>query len=224
MNVLYISAEIRCFENWQIANIIFLVVWALPFPIALSTGYYLLKMKFITISNCMVCVMLPISSIIFIYRSRNRIRKRNEDEEEKEARSQLFQMFEVSYRPKFFWWESYRLLERLLVAGIVTFVITLVKRTMILSVIFALFLLFRYVLNLYKRSLKLVKMLDLVSNIFLCVLVAINMFRAVIFTHNLPFQFPVDEVSNMAYYIEYLLSPLWILIILFLIKQFFGNR
>ena len=170
----------------------------------------------------MVCVMIPLSIPVFIYLPLKRKGRTIKEDDEPYFREQLSEMFEESYRPNFFWWESYRLMERCLTAAIVTFVINPVKRTIILSPFFVMFLMFRYVFDPYKQSLKLVKMLDILSSAFLCLLVVINMFRADVYTHNLPFQFPVDEVSTIAYYLELIFSPLWFLIIWFMMKPIFG--
>ena len=172
----------------------------------------------------MVCVMLPILVPVFVclaYAGKLHCEK---ESEERYLKIELFQKFEQSYRPNFFWWESYRLVERLLVAAVVTFVINPVERLMILSPIFVMITIFHYLVNPYKRSLKLVKTLDLFSNAFLCLMLIVNIFRADVFTHNLSYQFPVDKVSKMVSYFEYIFSPWWIFIICFFINKFTKNE
>jgi len=219
INVLYIAGDRKCYAAWQVANMLFLWLWVVPFPIALSTAYYLHKQKYISTSKFMLCVLVPLSAPVFVYQTRKGRDRSIKENSEKSFRVELFQMFEQSYRPNFFWWESYRLLERCLVAAIVTFFINPVKRIIILSPLFISFLLFRYIADPYKQQLKLVKMLDLVSNAFLCLMVIINMFRAIIFSYNLPFEFPVNQVSTIAYYLEVIFSPIWFIIIYILTKK-----
>ena len=220
VDVLYIAGDQVCYDNWHYVNMIFLLLWVIPFPIALSTAYYLHKRKYINTSRFLVCVIFPISTIVIFCLARYKnVQENYDDSGERLFSSELFEIFEEPYRPNFFWWESYRLFERCFVAAIVTFYIDPVERTMVLSPIIVAFSFIHYQANPYKRSLRVVKMLDLVSNILLCMLVAINMFRAVVFTYNLPYEFPVNKASTIAYHFEYILTPIWVLVLYFVVRK-----
>ena len=45
---LYIDGNVECFTFWQVADFVFLIFWILPFPLAVSLGYSLLKRKSIS--------------------------------------------------------------------------------------------------------------------------------------------------------------------------------
>ena len=216
-NVLFIAGDHKCYSNWQIVNFVFIVTWVLPFPIAMTTAYYLHKKKFISTSNFLICLMLPVLVPFFMFVAWSCCKSyRNDNSVENYTREKLFEIFEQPYRINYFWWESYRLYEMFLVAGIVTLYIDSVQRVAILSPLFIMLWLTHYHVKPFRESSKMLRKLDLLSNTFLCLQLIISMFRANVYTHNLPHQFPVDDVSKLTKYLDEIFSPWWWLVLIYL--------
>ena len=131
---LYIDGTVECFTLWQAVNIVFLICWVVPFPLAVTLGYYLFKNKKISVIKFLMFLIFPIFCILKTCFSRWKGTETNTnnfiDERFKE-------IFEEPYKEKFVWWESWRLFERLIVSGMAVFLTNPIYRILYMTPIFA---------------------------------------------------------------------------------------
>ena len=213
---LYIAGNVECFTLWQIPIFIFLICWVLPFPFAISLGYHLFKNKKISIWKLLLFSMFPMLCILktCVSRWKGTLSNRNKFVDER-----LKEILEQPYRKKLFWWESWRLVERLIVSGFAAFFTNPIYRILSLTPVFVLLTYFHFRMNPYKCSMYILKRLDSVSWFCLSLHLFINGIRAVVYIYDVP---NVDFISNAlqaANILENIFSPLWYLIISFIFKK-----
>ena len=74
--VLYISGDTECYRQpWQWFVVVFLVVWVVPFPIALVLAYRLFKRCLISRSSYAFCLTFPPVAFLLTYRARRTKRR-----------------------------------------------------------------------------------------------------------------------------------------------------
>ncbi|XP_066923316.1 uncharacterized protein [Clytia hemisphaerica] len=212
--VLYIAGDIECYTSWQIANFIFLAIWVLPFPIASTAAYNLHKKKHISVWLFITCLTFPIMTPFFYLRKKQRWLS---ESEEKKIQEKLYETFETPYKTNMFWWEAWRLYERLILSFLATYLIDPVVRMTILAPIITIYLIIHYYVNPYKNNV--LTKLDLSSYFCLCLHAVINMFRSVVYIHSLPLQFPIDFGVKITNVMEEMFTPLWILLALLIHKK-----
>ena len=219
--VLYFAGDVECYKNWQKLDICFLVIWIIPFPAAVIAGYCLLKKNKISAWIFMTCVTFPpliIVIFIAIKYSTFIVKVKSKGEHEGSINRSLQDIFEEPYLKKYFWWEAWTLYERLIVACIATFLIDPVIRLCSLAPVFLLFLWFHHWAKPYKSSMKILFHLDVLSYICLCFNLVSNMIRAIAYIYSLPLsQYPIDKALEVSLYLEYIFSPLWLLIAYFMV-------
>ena len=215
---LYIDGNIECFTSWQIATMVFLIFWVVPFPFALTLGYSLFKNKKIHASTYLLFLTCPTLCILKTCVSRW---KRIESQRNTFVDERLEEIFEQPYREKFFWWESWRLIERLIVSGIAVFLTNPIYRILYMTPVFVLLAYFHFRMNPYKRSMYILKRLDSVSWFCLFLHLFINGMRAVVYIYDVPNIDFISHALQAANILEHLFTPLWYLIISFLLKKLY---
>ena len=219
--VLYFAGDVECYKNWQKLDICFLVIWVIPFPVAVIAGYYLLKKNKISAWTFMACVTFPpMIIVIFIaikYFNFN-VKVKSKGEHDGSINRSLQDIFEEPYEKKYFWWEAWILYERLIVACVATFLIDPVIRLCSLTPVLMVFLWFHNWAKPYKPLMKILFHLDVFSYICLCFNLVSNMIRAIVYIYSLPLsQYPIDIALNVSLCLEYIFSPLWPLIAYFIV-------
>ena len=219
-NVLYIAGETKCYNTWQVLDMLFLAYWVIPFPASVSCAYHLLKKDKINIRVFMLCIILPPAApliYILIKRFHISIKVRNCKHEE-DIKTKFSERFEVPYRKNYFWWESWTLYERLIVGFLTTFLVDPVIRLFALTPALLLFLWIHIRAKPYKYTKRLLYQVDMASYICLSLSLVINILRAVVYIYSLPSQHPVDLVLPVSTYLEHFFTPVWVLIIRFFVS------
>ena len=220
-SILYFAGDIKCYRYWQKLDICFLIFWVIPFPAAVMVGYYLLKRNKISVWIFMTCVTFPplIIAICMIVKCSNfSLKIKSKGEHEGNINKSLENIFEEPYSEKYFWWETWTLYERLIVACIATFLIDPVIRLCSLTPVLLLFLWFHNWAKPHKPSMKILFHLDVLSYICLCFSLVANMIRAIVYIYSLPLtQYPIDKALAVSQYLEYIFTPLWPLILYFIV-------
>uniref|UniRef100_A0A7M5XKV8 Uncharacterized protein n=1 Tax=Clytia hemisphaerica TaxID=252671 RepID=A0A7M5XKV8_9CNID len=188
---LYIDGTVECFSLWQVANMLFLVFWVVPFPLAVVLGYYLFKNKKISVTTYLIFLIFPMFCILRTCFSR--WKRTGETDRSDFIGNRFAEIFEQPYREKFFWWESWRLIERFIVSGIAVFLTNPIYRILYLTPVFASLSYFHFRMNPYKRSMYILKRLDTVSWFFLSIHLFINGMRAVVYIYDVP---NIDFISH----------------------------
>ena len=148
---LYINGSTECYQYWQIANFIFLVLWAFSFPSAVAIGYRKLKKREISRLRYTLFLTFPFVSYIdvlfkkFIRTEGRALHERVDD--------RLVEMFELPYKEKYIWWEAWRLMERFIIAGMSVFLTNpiAIYRVLYITLVFAFFCHLHRRVNPYKR-------------------------------------------------------------------------
>ena len=216
-NVLYIAGDTKCYNTWQVLDMLFLAFWVIPFPASVSCAYHLLKKNKINVRVFMLCIILPpVTPLIYIFMKcfHISIKVRNCKHEEN-IKTKFSERFEEPYRNNFFWWETWTLYERLIVGCLTTFLVDPVIRLFALTSALLLFLWIHIRAKPFKYIKSLLYEVDMASYICLCLSLVINILRAVVYIYSLPSQHPIDLVLRISMYLEHLFTPVWVLIIRF---------
>ena len=151
-----------------------------------------------------------------LFNLRKKQQWRSESKKE-EIQEQLYETFETPYKTNMFWWEAWRLYERLILSFLATYLIDPVIRMVILAPIITIYLIIHYYVNPYKNDV--LTKLDLSSYFCLCLHAVINMFRSVVYIHSLPLQFPINIGVKITNIMEEMFTPLWILLVLLIFQK-----
>ena len=219
-NVLYIAGETKCYNTWQVLDMLFLAFWVIPFPASVSCSYHLLKKDKINVRVFMLCIILPpVTPLFYILMQCFPISiKARNCRHEKHIKTKFSERFEEPYRKNYFWWESWTLYERLIVGCLTTFLVDPVIRLFALTPALLLFLWIHIRAKPFKYTKSLLYEVDMASYICLCLSLVINVLRAVVYIYSLPSQHPIDQVLHVSIYLEHLFTPVWVLIIHFFVS------
>ena len=219
-NVIYIAGDTKCYNTWQVLDMLFLAFWVIPFPASVSCAYQFLKKDKINVRVFMLCIIMPPATLliyILIKCFHISIKARNCKHEE-HIKTKFSERFEEAYRKKYFWWETWTLYERLIVGCLTTFLVDPIIRLFALTPTLLLFLWIHIRAKPFKYTKRLLYRVDMVSYICLCLSLVINILRAVVYIYSLPLQHPIDLVLPVSVYLEHLFTPVWVLIIQFFVS------
>ena len=59
-NVLFINGEVQCYRWWQWLDLLFLLLWVIPFPIAVLVSYRILMLKKLHFTEFLMCCTFPL--------------------------------------------------------------------------------------------------------------------------------------------------------------------
>ena len=219
-NVLYTAGDTKCYNTWQVLDMLFLAFWVIPFPASVSCAYYLLKKDKINVRVFMLCIILPpVTPLIYILVKCLHISIKSRNcRHEKHIKTKFCERFEEPYRKNYFWWESWTLYERLIVGCLTTFLVDPVIRLFALTPALLLFLWIHIRAKPFKYTKSLLYRVDMFSYICLCFSLVINILRAVVYVFSLPSQHPIDLVLRVSMYLEHLFTPVWVIIIHFFVS------
>ena len=219
-NVLYIAGDTKCYNTWQVLDMLFLAFWVIPFPASVSLAFYLLKKDKINVRVFMLCIILPPATplvYILIKCFHISIKARNCRQEE-HIKNKFSERFEEPYRKNYFWWETWTLYERLIVGCLTTFFVDPVIRLFALAPALLLFLWIHIRAKPFKYAKSLLYQVDMASYICLCLSLVVNILRAVVYIYRLPLQHPIDLVLRVSVYLEHFFTPVWVLIMHFFVS------
>ena len=221
-SVLYISAQVKCYQTWQWWVVALLVLWVIPFPIALVQAYRLYDKGYVSRFWYVICLAFPLLIIaltIKVHGQKSRLLHEREG-----LQAALYDQFEEPYRIvrrkdvsndtvqyTLYWWSAWRLYERLLVAGLVTFLIEPLFRMCVVAPIIVLLSILHYQIEPYKKTMPLLSLLDMSSYVFLTFFVVDSMFRSFAYTFDLPLQNPIDKGIKTLDVFQAFLTPLTVL-------------
>ena len=131
-------------------------------------------------------------------------------------------MFELPYKKKYFWWEAWRLMERFIIAGLSVFLTNPIYRILYITAVFAIFCYLHRKLDPYKESMFILKRLDLVGWVCLFVSALLNGYRAVVYIYDIPNVDSINYALKAADVLENIFSPLWYVIISYILKLLRG--
>ena len=211
--VLYVSGNVICSPPegglwWQNMSLGILVIWVIPFPLAVVLSYSLVRQRIIAMWIFLVCLSFPIASpFVFIaitfYKRRQGIANVYVNED---AREHLEEIFEEPYKDHFWWWEGLKLVERLVLSAISVFVLDPLNRIFIMSVVLLVLAYLHFRLQPYKADMFVLYQLDIVS--FMCLF--FHLVVILIRTFVIVYGSPVKETFD--FHLESVFTPLWYLV------------
>uniref|UniRef100_A0A7M5XCV0 Uncharacterized protein n=1 Tax=Clytia hemisphaerica TaxID=252671 RepID=A0A7M5XCV0_9CNID len=221
--VLYISGNIKCYQPWQWSLLALLILWVVPFPVALVLAYRLYQKGIISKIEYITILIFPILAFgLYFYHHGTRSRTLGPCQEG--LLGALSDIFEEPYRvtqtatedceieeETLYWWTAWRLYERLLIAVLVTFIIEPLFRMCVIAPVIAFLSILHYQIKPYKETMTLLSLLDISSYVFLTFYVVDNMFRSFAYTFDLPLQNPIDRGLKLLGVFEALLTPLTVI-------------
>lgn len=135
----------------------------------------------------------------------------------------IIEMFEEPYRQKdgssneFVFWEHWRLIQRLILSAITTFVVNPLERGCFVLPSIITFALVYFKVRPFKPEMKLLHWLELVSLLGFCMLVTSNTCRGFLYVFNIPNQNPIPRLLTFFTYLEFIVSPLTVLLVYFIV-------
>ena len=204
---LFIDGNITCLTLWQFPVIILFFIWVLPFSLTLYCSARLLRQQVISVNEFLKCIVFP---PILIFLSLTRHQKPNKtrkiipdvDHEKEHILSVLEEPFSLK-KGKHVLWDPVIVGRRLVIAIISTFQVNLVYRLCSVFPVLILFLLHHCRVFPYKSDL--LNTLESFCLTNLCFLGVVNLFRAFVYTYDIPYHHPTDVTSGVFNILEYTL-------------------
>ena len=214
--ILYISGDVLCFARhwWQYTVACFIGIWIVPFPLGMVLCYYLIRRDKISTTTYLLCLAFPIIvPIVFVFRMTS-----NSDSQEslvfdENAKSHLKEILEDPYKESFWWWEVWRIVEKLIFNTLAVFIHDVLTRIYVMTVVLIVLTYIHFRLNPYKKKMFILYRMDILSFICLFFHLEMNLIRAFVIVYGSPVKDTFD------FYLESVLTQLWYLPIYFLIKK-----
>ena len=229
-SVLFIDANVICYQPWQYAVIIFLCVYVIPFACVLAVAPDLLRRDIIGIELFIVSLFIPLFSSPFLIARFIKYRVTKEDNkvnaiknigphtQQKNARYLVSRLLADPYRNTFAWgicWEGVIAFRRLLLVVIATFTPSLLLRHILLGLGCQMSLLMQLLVRPFvKRS---CNVLETLSLSILLLVSMMNLLKAAYFqSGEIPESTPdkVFEVYDWVEAIFFAIIPLGIVCVL----------
>lgn len=222
VKVLFIQGTLQCYHKWQYSLMVFLFLWVIPFPIALWQSYSMFTKKQITRSKFLLCLTIPISTLWFNFNhcidgnvTTNKQRDDMFCKKVKEIFTEPYRLRKSS-KEDYISWEQWRLMQKLLLSCIATFLVNPLERVCYITP-FILFFVFVYIhVRPFKKELKLLHWCEVTSMISICFSLVVNCFNAFLFTYNISTEEPVPTLYKYFMLIDGIFSPLTLLILYFI--------
>ena len=220
VSALYISGNVECSGHWwQYANACFIGFWVLPFPISVMLCYSLVRRNDISTQTFLVCLAFPvIAPVVFIYRLKCRKIPTNPSKEKEVvvfneyAKEHLEEIFEEPYKEEFWWWEIWRMAEKLIVNTLAVFIYDVLTRIYAMTVVLLVLAYFHFQLKPYKKEMVMLYRLDIVSFICLFFQLVVSLIRAFVIVYGSPVKDTFD------FHLESVLTPLWYLPLFLIVR------
>eukprot|EP00111_Clytia_hemisphaerica_P002549 TCONS_00007264-protein len=220
-SVLYISGNIKCFQGWQYAVALLLFLWIIPFPAALVYSYKLFDRGLISEKMFLLSLCFPALSVYFFIKYRNSHDGRFI--ERHGLKAVLYDIFEEPYRvisvnefgvpATMYWWNAWRLYERLIIVVLVNFFIEPLLRMCVIAPIMIFLLMLHYHVRPYKETMTLLSWLDISSFACLSFYVVDNMFRSFAYIFDIPLKNQIAKALTVLEIFEAILTPLTVICI-----------
>lgn len=222
--VLFIQGNRECYAKWQYALMVFLGCWVIPFPIALWESYHLfLEKKKITFFEMLLSITVPLVLPFYLLRSHFKPSYMSSRINNPILNRMIKDLLTEPYRhiksndDRYVFWESWRLIQRLMLATIATFVINPLERSCFLMPVVALFMVVYFKVLPFKQHLKLLHWLEVISLVSFCFVIVVSVFDGFFFSYNIPIGDPVPILSNFFVWVDAIVSPITLLVFYFML-------
>ena len=223
--VLYIDGEVPCYQNWQIAVIMFISLWAAPLIFALYKLPSYMKKGEISLRGVYIALMLPLPFAFYSVarfikekccskvdnasndQDRSPLIPNDDRKQEPSVISQLLDVIEGPFRRKSddkkdekLSWEPILLLQRILLSICCTFVLLPGMRSLLLLILIIIF----SCMNVYYRPFNsgFLNGTNLIMFFMLCITGIINAFYAFIYEYGIVPEGPLLDTLHILDYLE----------------------
>ena len=191
-SLLFIYADMECFQWWQKTVMVFLGVWVIPFPAALMASYYMLLKRSITFKEFILCTILPVLVLFYYLRAKDDVISDSTERMQRELIANLREFFEEPYRringtdDSYVFWESWRLYQRLILVMVTTFSIHPIVHACGTTMVIALFIFVFAMVNPYKEELYALRLMEITGLAGLSLALGEVMFNAYVYNLQIP--------------------------------------
>ncbi|XP_066924309.1 uncharacterized protein [Clytia hemisphaerica] len=202
--VLLVKGDAAYFNNWTITCMVFLVLWAAPFPFNVYFTTRWLQNKEITINKFLICFLFPPFSVIFYLWKR--FSRETDDIVEPDAKI-LLSMYEAPFRRRMskkeepiLLWDGVVAGRRLIIALVCVYWQNYIFRMVTVLPVLLLCLWHHSHYRPYKSDR--MNHLESGSFVLLSTMVGINLVWSFFYVYSLPYQYPMDAFGNTVKVIE----------------------
>lgn len=220
--VLFIQGNRECFQHWQYGIMAFLVIWVIPFPIALSQSYHLFVLKKITFSEMLTCLTIPPCLIYFLI-TRRCIQSSNLYQHSKAQFDHVEAILTEPYRllrssrERYVFWEDWRLIQRLILAAVATYVSNPLERICYCLPCILTFSIVYFKVLPFKPHLVLLHWSEVVSLLSYFGFITVNVFFGFFSVFSIPVEEWIQRLNMFFVCLDMLCSPLTVIVLYFTI-------
>ena len=225
--VLFLSSDIKCYQGWQWFGMVFLFVWVIPFPTTLILSYKLMKQGSFGKFWFSISLLFPPLTPAFMFYTRNK-----KDVALVQAQNLidlLYEVFEEPYRvtttnfdnstnisnsdgnsksETLYWWNAWRLYERLLVVVITTFLTQPIIRISVIIPLVICLLMFHVYVKPYKESMPVLTLLDMSCLACLMVHAGSNFVQLFTTTFQVLPNYPIIDTKTLFTNLKFAFTPI----------------
>ena len=229
--VLLIKGDMKCYQWWQIVIAVFFFTWILFFPLSLKILFNMFMKDKISFPKFILFLMIPFAAVGNYLFNRNVISVDTQGlGNESEIKKVLREVFEESYRlkrdnsrGKTVFYETWRLYQRLLLAVIASFFINPIIRISFMTPIVILITTYYFLYKPYKSEMYILHWMEVFSILGIFVCLFHNMFRGFLYVYDINYDFSVAIVWQVFAVLDLIFSPVWMLILFFIVKPIYGK-
>ena len=229
--VLFIKGDMKCYKWWQIVIVFFFFSWILFFPLSLKILFNMFMKDKISFPKFILFLMIPFAAVGNYLFNRNVISVDTQGlGNESEIKKVLREVFEESYRlkrdnsrGKTVFYETWRLYQRLLLAVIASFFINPIIRISFMTPIVILITTYYFLHKPYKSEMYILHWMEVFSILGIFVCLFHNMFRGFLYVYDINYDFSVTIVWQVFAVLDLIFSPVWMLILFFIVKPIYGK-
>ena len=231
IRVLHVKGDSECFDWWQITVAVFFFTWVLFFPLSLKLSYTMFMRDEITFPQFICCLMIPFAVVVYNIVNRNVVfvvlqQSRNVSK----VKIILQEMFEEPYRLKrndlrgeSIFYETWRMYQRVLLAIAATFFINPIMRITFMTPTIIIIAISYIAYRPYKPQMYILHWMEIVSVLAFFVCLIHNMFRGFLYVYGINYEYPVTIVWEVFSILDLIVSPIWVLFCVFVIKPIYNN-
>ncbi|XP_066926850.1 uncharacterized protein [Clytia hemisphaerica] len=235
-SVLFINGNEKCFQPFQYAQMVFVGLWCIPFPVALMFSYRLYMRYVISLRKLVLFIVFPcLAPFYFTYLLskgcfNETVAKQGTQDtvaiDEKRVTVLLKEMFEEAYRKRkgkeyYVFWETWRLYQRLILAFVSTFAINPVNRICYATPIILFFIFVYWYVKPYKKQYYILHWMEVIGLLGITFTLVNNMFRSFLYVFDIPDQEPIPTSLSVLWGLDTIASPIFVLVFYYLVKPLF---
>ncbi len=217
-SVWFYDGSVQCFSHWQIAMIIFSMVYVIPFPVMLLMGMKLLEGRNISGFAFLLGTILPLPALVLWAGKKessvNKVESISSKKVSEQSQQEMFDRFRGGYKTTGKWapyWECVVIFRRLLIGATALVHYSLYQRSTCLCIC-VLFLMHHIYVQPFEQRIS--NQVETMSLFFLCVVSGINLIKSVYLQSGI---IPFGSDADFNHYLGWAESMFVLCLILFIL-------